>query len=104
MLLPEKAQSCTEFVYILPFDNFFSSKIWFGNSDSIAYLFMEKTLKYTGLLGKPKKEGFFASEMGICRSCVFSGRLNFKISNNVLKIIYEGAITFFHEKLNFSFQ
>ena len=34
--------------------------------------------------------------MGICRSCVFSGRLNFKISNNVLKIIYGGAITNHH--------
>jgi len=41
----------------MPFD-FFSSKICFGNSDSIADLFMEKPLKYTGLLGKPKKEFF----------------------------------------------
>ena len=69
--------------------NLFSSKIWFGTSDSTADLFMEKTLKYTGLLRKPKKEFFFASEMGICRSCVFSGRLNFKISNNVLKSFME---------------
>ena len=73
----------------------FFSKICFGTSDSIADLFWKKPLSTLVFWGNQKRS-FFASEMGICRSCVFSGRLNFKISNNVLKIIYGGAITNHH--------